>query len=336
MFRSLLLLVIVLLTGCASQRPAEVVDKSMIKFTPSGAYRYIVVAAGDTVSSLSTRYQVPGEVIKDLNNLHGNKRLIVGRTLIIPSERYHKVLKGQTIFEIATIYGVLPVSIVGMNSLEFPYELQAGVYIRIPSKNYITTSKIILPQGRQKRQGFESDEADFIEDLEIPIIIDDDSDQDFVYLDDSLSDSTSPKHIDTTSHNSGELSFALPNPMGSKNFIWPVKGDILRKYGNDGVSFHEGINIKAPFGSPVLAAGDGIVEYIGSSIGGYGKLVILKHKSGYMTAYAHNSDIMVSRGMKVSKGDVIAKIGQSGGVSEPQLHFAVKQGNRTIDPEKVP
>jgi murein DD-endopeptidase MepM/ murein hydrolase activator NlpD len=87
-----------------------------------------------------------------------------------------------------------------------------------------------------------------------------------------------------------------------------------------------------PEGTPVKAAEDGVVTYAGSEVKGYGKLVLIRHDNGYVSAYAHNGDIAVKAGEKVRRGQVVAKSGQSGNVTSPQLHFEIRKGATPVDP----
>jgi murein DD-endopeptidase MepM/ murein hydrolase activator NlpD len=114
------------------------------------------------------------------------------------------------------------------------------------------------------------------------------------------------------------------------DFRWPARGRIIN--GFSGRGGNEGINIAVPEGTPVKAAEGGTVAYAGSELKGYGNLVLIRHDNGYVSAYAHNGDINVKRGEKVSRGQVIAKSGQSGNVSSPQLHFELRKGSSPVDP----
>jgi murein DD-endopeptidase MepM/ murein hydrolase activator NlpD len=82
----------------------------------------------------------------------------------------------------------------------------------------------------------------------------------------------------------------------------------------------------------VHAAEDGVVAYAGSELKGYGNLILIRHSNGYVTAYAHASELMVKRNDPVRRGQVIAKSGQSGSVSSPQLHFEIRKGSTPVDP----
>ena len=95
---------------------------------------------------------------------------------------------------------------------------------------------------------------------------------------------------------------------------------------------HEGIDLPAPVGTPVFAAADGRVVYAGSAIRGYGNLIVLKHGGDLLTAYAHNSVLLVSQGQTVRAGDRIALVGQSGHATGPHLHFEVRSGQIPRDP----
>jgi murein DD-endopeptidase MepM/ murein hydrolase activator NlpD len=128
-------------------------------------------------------------------------------------------------------------------------------------------------------------------------------------------------------------SYKTRSPLGSDKFDWPVEGKLLSHYGKLGNKFNEGINIAAPLGSPVSAASDGKVVYIGNNVEGYGNLLIIKHDGDIMTAYAHLKDIVVERGATVKRGESIGSVGQVGNVNQPQLHFSVRKGKKTIDPE---
>lgn len=102
--------------------------------------------------------------------------------------------------------------------------------------------------------------------------------------------------------------------------------------GYSGKGGNEGINIAVPEGTPVKAAEGGTVAYAGSELKGYGNLVLIRHPNGYVSAYAHNGDLKVKRGDVVKRGQVVANSGQSGNVSSPQLHFELRKGSAPVDP----
>lgn len=115
--------------------------------------------------------------------------------------------------------------------------------------------------------------------------------------------------------------------------MWPVNGEVIAEFGPQEKGRHnDGINIAAPRGTPVRAVESGVVAYAGNELRGFGNLLLVKHESGWVSAYAHNADLLVQRGDTVSRGQTIARVGDSGGVSTPQLHFELRKGPRPVDP----
>ena len=118
---------------------------------------------------------------------------------------------------------------------------------------------------------------------------------------------------------------------GGPEFRWPARGRIIQGF-KGGAGGNDGINIAVPEGTAVKAAEGGVVAYAGSELKGYGNLVLIRHPNGYVTAYANNGEIDVKRGETVKRGQMIAKSGQSGNVSSPQLHFELRKGSQPVDP----
>ncbi len=87
-----------------------------------------------------------------------------------------------------------------------------------------------------------------------------------------------------------------------------------------------------PEGTPIKAAEDGVVAYAGNELKGYGNLVLVRHPNGFVTAYAHASELLVKRGDTIKRGQIIAKAGQTGTVSSPQVHFEIRKGSSPVDP----
>ena len=121
--------------------------------------------------------------------------------------------------------------------------------------------------------------------------------------------------------------------------IWPIYGYVRSGYGwrthplKKSMQFHKGIDIPAWIGAPVQATADGYVEFSGWG-GGYGWIVVLSHKFGYKTIYAHLSEIEVNLGCKVSKGQIIGKIGTSGLSTGPHVHYEIRHRRKALEPSK--
>ena len=123
-------------------------------------------------------------------------------------------------------------------------------------------------------------------------------------------------------------------PSGAMpSFRWPVRGRLIAGFGSkpDGTQ-NDGINLAVPEGTPIKAADDGVVAYAGNELKGYGNLVLISHANGFVSAYAHASELMVKRGDSVKRGQVIAHAGQTGNVTSPQLHFEIRKGSTPVDP----
>ncbi|NNU16424.1 LysM peptidoglycan-binding domain-containing M23 family metallopeptidase [Parvularcula sp. ZS-1/3] len=127
---------------------------------------------------------------------------------------------------------------------------------------------------------------------------------------------------------------SLPELGAGSPFAWPVRGPVLTDFGDalktGGRS--DGINIAAPIGAPVRASADGEVVYRGNELDGLGNLLLVKHDGGWVSAYAHADAILVRKGDYVRQGQVIAKVGRSGTVDRPQLHFQLRKNLQPQDP----
>jgi murein DD-endopeptidase MepM/ murein hydrolase activator NlpD len=152
----------------------------------------------------------------------------------------------------------------------------------------------------------------------------------------SIEPPSAPPPAIKTASTSSASPLPKPPPRSSKEFAWPVKGKVVTAYGKSskGVQ-NDGINIAAAKGATVSAAENGVVAYVGADLRGFGNLVLIKHADGWVTAYAHNEELMVKRGDKVRRGQPIAKVGSSGHVDTPQLHFEIRKDSRPVDPTKV-
>ncbi|KEQ17782.1 peptidase M23 [Endozoicomonas numazuensis] len=111
---------------------------------------------------------------------------------------------------------------------------------------------------------------------------------------------------------------------------WPAKGKVVQVYSNSN-GLNKGIDIRGKLGEPVSAAAAGEVVYAGSELAGYGKLIIMKHNNSYLSAYAHNKELLVREGDSVKAGQKIAEIGSTG-TTEPKLHFEIRHNGKPVDP----
>jgi murein DD-endopeptidase MepM/ murein hydrolase activator NlpD len=129
----------------------------------------------------------------------------------------------------------------------------------------------------------------------------------------------------------GPRTLPPPAEIGDDPLLWPVSGKINSNYGPRGSSFHDGIDIAAPEGTPIHAIERGEVIY-SDQLRGYGNIVILRHQGAMVSVYAHNQVNLVHEGQQVAKGEVIANVGSTGRVTGPHLHLEIRKNNTAQDP----
>ncbi len=231
----------------------------------------------------------------------------------VPGGRRHIVKKGETGLSIARAYGVPWSRITAANGLDRDSVLQAGQALFIPAAQQQQAGRPASRPGQSAQGGAaQSGNGGFALDV-----------------DDAITGSTP----------AGDAPARQPVPPTQAaatvpSMAWPVDGRvILSRYGpKPSGRFNDGLNIKAVRGAPVRAAADGEVLYVGDAISGFGLMILIRHSGGTVTAYGHLEDALVDRGQKVQRGQPIARAGSSGAATEPQLHFQIRQGRRTLDP----
>jgi murein DD-endopeptidase MepM/ murein hydrolase activator NlpD len=123
-----------------------------------------------------------------------------------------------------------------------------------------------------------------------------------------------------------------PSANGT-TFRWPVRGRITSGFGTSAAGQrNDGINLAVPEGTSVKAAEAGTVIYAGNELEGYGNLILVRHADGWVSAYAHNKDLLVKRGDTVTRGQTIAHAGMTGSVTSPQVHFELRKGSSPVNP----
>lgn len=137
----------------------------------------------------------------------------------------------------------------------------------------------------------------------------------------------------TPAPNNNQAPHRMERREGQTSFAWPLRGPVISRYGQSPGSLHnDGINIAAKKGTVVLAAADGVVAYVGRNIESYGTMVMIRHDSVMMTAYAHLGGATVKQGQYVKKGQAIGTVGASGSMKSAQLHFQVRRDGKPVDP----
>lgn len=275
----------------------------------------------------------------------------------------HVVRSGESVTAIAAAYGVSPSALIAVNGLSNPNRILVGQRLRIPggsaerptlvmasttaasrppvsnrATSPVATARATLPQTPPPREA-------------VPETV---PETRLASLTSSPAPRPTPARITpatkaqlptTTARPSAvpvapadpkavrEAATAKPPPLTGDGFMWPVSGTVVQSFGpKANGQRNDGINIKAPEGTPVVAAENGIVVFSGDSIAGFGNMLLIRHAGGFTTAYAHNEALMVTIGQTVKRGQMVAKVGSSGAVTTPQLHFELRAGRKAIDP----
>ena len=240
----------------------------------------------------------------------------------VPGGRRHTVKRGETGLAIAKAYGVPWGRIATANRLDRDSVIQVGQQLFIPigaqpqqqaGRPAPNSSQTRPGQTRPGQAGTQSAGGFALD------------------VDDAISGSTP-----AAEGNAPPRPQVPPTQAAATvpQLSWPVDGRvILSRYGpKAGGRYNDGINIKTTKGATVRSAADGEVVYVGDAIAGFGLMILIRHPGGTVSAYGHLEDALVDRGAKVQRGQPIARAGASGSAREPQLHFQLRQGRRTLDP----
>jgi murein DD-endopeptidase MepM/ murein hydrolase activator NlpD len=297
----------------------------------------IIVGTSDTLDTLAHRYHVSAAAILQANGYKGPRALSPGQQLIIPRQAavaaapalaapatkpiaasaapsVHVVNHGDTLLSIARRNHVSVAKLAKANSLDPRAKLKLGTKLTVPAAKTaaaapaaqpaLAAAQPVAPQATKMAAGGPQQSA-------------------------RLAQATP-----TPADSSIEPAVKAPEATGAlPTFRWPVRGKVITSYGaKTNGKANDGINLAVPEGTPVKAAEDGVVAYSGNELKGYGNLVLVRHSNGYVTAYAHASELLVKRGDTIKRGQIIAKSGQSGEVGSPQLHFEIRKGSSPVDP----
>lgn len=225
------------------------------------------------------------------------------------------VQKGDTIYALSRRYGVTVRSLINYNKMRPPYLLKSGQRLKLPRTDTLMVKKGDTLYSLSRKYGVDMAEFVRINGLQSPYRL---------KVGQKLHISKSPTRI----------VIAPPPPRSNKGFLWPVRGKVISRFGPYQGGFHnDGINISATSGSPVRAAEAGVVVHADNKLRAFGNLILIKHDNGWITAYAHTSNMYVQKGQRVARGQSIAKVGRTGRVQSPQLHFEMRKGSRAVNPE---
>jgi murein DD-endopeptidase MepM/ murein hydrolase activator NlpD len=306
----------------------------------------IIVGTSDTLETLARRYNVSAAAILQANGYKGPRTLSPGQQLIVPHQTagvatpapalaapaskpvaavsaassIHFVNRGDTLLSIAR-HNHVPVAVLAKaNHLEPSAKLKLGAKLTVPGAKTAAAAPAVQPAAVATAQP-----AAALTPPATKMAAAAGGPQQTARLAQAtmkVEDAPAEAPVKAS-----EATGALPT------FRWPVRGKVITSYGaKTNGKANDGINLAVPEGTPIKAAEDGVVAYSGNELKGYGNLVLVRHANGYVTAYAHASELLVKRGDAIKRGQIIAKSGQSGEVGSPQLHFEIRKGSTPVDP----
>ncbi len=248
-----------------------------------------------------------------------------------------RVRKGDTLYSIARANDVPIREVIETNNFRPPYTLKVGQLVRLPAAKYHIVEKGDTLYNISKRYNVDMPTLSRTNDLRAPFTLK--IGQKLLMPGSIVSKlpktqyAAAKKVPARTSGYRQQATYVQPSTKRKQNFAWPVKGQVISKFGPIAKGRNnDGINIKAPKGTAIKAADEGIVAYAGNELKGFGNLILIKHNDGWVSAYAHADTIKVRKGQKIAKGATIATVGNTGGVGTPQLHFETRAGKKAVNP----
>jgi len=292
----------------------------------------VTVGHGETIEGIARKHGVPVAALMQTNGIREPGQIRPGQRLVIP--RYvstspknaptyvaqtkaggnvHVVKSGETLMSISRGTGVTVAALAKTNRIEPSKKLSVGDRLTIPQGGHQVAAA--NPPAAPKVAEPRTAPAEKIKVASAAPV-----------QTAHVAKEEQPRTTETVV-NSAEPSGALPS------FRWPARGRVIAGFGSkpNGTQ-NDGINLAVPEGTPIKAADDGVVAYAGNELKGYGNLVLIRHSNGYVSAYAHASELLVKRGDTIRRGQVIAHAGQTGNVTSPQLHFEIRKGSTPVDP----
>ena len=259
----------------------------------------MTLAQGDSVASLSSRYGVPETALRAANNIGPGANPAPGAQIVIPVYRYGPAVGHAS-----------PTKAAASATPELSTRKAEAARLAAARKKQVASSPKSVAAAPSQPVKLKTASATPAQQL--------------VVKPKEPAKSAPSDDVDAS------LTTGAVKP-DSPQFRWPARGRVISRFGGDG---NDGINISVPEGTSVRAAEDGTVAYVGDEIKGYGKLVLVRHANGWVSAYANNGDLIVKKGEAVKRGQVLAKSGQTGNVTSPQLHFELRKGKTPVDPQQ--
>lgn len=332
------------------------------------SYDYVTVRTGDSLSGLAQRFEIPMVALAALNHIQPPYLLFIDQQLKIPAFRQHKIVGGENLYAISKAYEVDMTELVHFNQLSPPYRLSVGNQLRIPLKGgqfvagngtgastangNIQVASLggdgLMPLKRHRplRESLGKLQSQpQSQPLSAPVK----KATSAPTIKKQPQPSVPVKTARTSPPEPAKDLVAVQSrtpiprkrfyetsepPRRSKGpFAWPAKGSLISGFGVKKSGFrNDGVNIRVNAGTPVRAAENGVVSYVGNEMRSFGNLLLISHADGYVTAYGHTDELLVQKGERVRKGDVVGYAGSTGNVSSPQLHFEIRKKGKAVNP----
>ena len=248
-----------------------------------------------------------------------------------------KVQKGDTLYSIAKRYDMSISELIELNGIDSPNQLYVGQVLKTTSaKSYVVKRGDTLASIARRHQTTYQDLAKQ-NNLKAPYHLNVGQKLTINGQKENTASSAGQKttaNAKKSTTSAASQSTTSVSTKRSAKFVWPVSGKVISTFGATGKGRkNDGINISAPLGTAVKAGDKGVVAYAGNGLKGFGNLILIKHPDGYITAYAHTDQMLVKKGQNVARGEKIATVGKTGGVTTPQLHFEVRAGKKAVNPK---
>ncbi|PZR34541.1 LysM peptidoglycan-binding domain-containing protein [Caulobacter segnis] len=314
----------------------------------AGKRQIHTVKSGDTLTSIAKKFDVNVSDLAEDNKIKKGQTLRLGQKIKGPAseQKAYVAQSGDTLAEIGKRFGVTAKALAAENGLRATATIKKGQKIRLPdgfrdkgplkTTTTVTKPAPVEPSNTYARVETPTTTPSGTPSAPVPYTPS--------YPRPSAPVAAQPITPPPASSRPIIESSAAPTEAeiiasGKGKFAWPLRGEVISDFGVKGTGQrNDGLNIRAPQGTPVLASADGEIAYAGNQVPTFGNLVLVKHADGWVTAYAHLSSTTVKMRQQVRQGEPIGAVGATGGVNEPQLHFemryapTVKDKAKPVDP----
>jgi murein DD-endopeptidase MepM/ murein hydrolase activator NlpD len=302
-----------------SRRPAGRYVAAGKVIEPHQMYRDYAVARGDHLDAIARDLQTTREILVETNHIKHPDSLTPGQHLKVPIEKAYVVESGDTLAAVARRFDVSVDDLADLNGLPVHARLRSGDQIALPGvyhdKGPVLEAELPPPPTARSRYAYSGGGY-----RPSPWAVA--ASQNAGVGTEGLRAQPYPT---TPAPEAPSLTDDQVMAAGRGRFVWPVRGEVLSAFGIKDVGRrNDGVDVKAALGTPVRAAAAGDVVYAGDQVPGFGNLVLVKHSDGWVTAYAHLDKVTVRMRDNVSQDQEIGEVGETGGVSEPQLHFEIR------------